>query len=85
MKKAWYDNNHEGKLLRYGLNKLAKVLKKAEDVDDIIKIMNAVSVASNSKANIAKQQIIAKEIKELKLMVARVLPQRVDVIELPGA
>ena len=57
MKTAWSDNSHEGKLLRYGINKLAKKLKKTEDAEELIKILNAISTAANIKVGLARYEI----------------------------
>lgn len=64
-RKAWFDGEHEGKLLRYGINKLAKQLRKAEDSDEIIKLLNAIGYAANAKQNIAKQQLLDGKVTEL--------------------
>lgn len=86
MKKAWYDNNHEGKALRYGINKLLKKLKKTEDTEELIKILNCIAFSSNVKSNLAKLEYLTKDIKELKELVKKFLPQKIigDIAELPN-
>lgn len=61
-KHAWNDNNYEGKLIRYGINKIAKKLKISDDTDEIIKLLNAISTASNAKANLAKYEHLDKKL-----------------------
>ena len=53
---AWNDNNFEGKLLRKAIGKLAKKLKNTDDTDEIIKITNAISAASNAKKGLAQYE-----------------------------
>ena len=75
-KKAWFDNNHEGKLLRYGINKLAKKLKTSDDTDELIKILNCLSLASNSKANLGKFEIVDKKLNTLLTLLKEQQPKR---------
>jgi len=52
---AWNDHTHEGKLIRRIIDKLAKHLKDA-DLDETIKILNAIHQAANTKVNIDKHE-----------------------------
>jgi len=70
-KKGWYDGNHEGKLLRRGINKLAKKLNEAEDTDEIIKIINCISTAANAKQNLAKYLHLDTKINELLVLMKK--------------
>lgn len=73
---GWVDNNHEGKLIRFGINKLAKKLKQAEETDEIVKIMNAISVASNAKANLSKYEVMDKKLNLLLTLLKEQQPKR---------
>lgn len=53
---AWDDNNYEGKLLRKAIGKLAKKLKETDDTEELIKIINSISTASNAKVGLAKYE-----------------------------
>lgn len=53
---AWNDNSHEGKLIRRMIDSLAKEFKNTKDLDEKIKIIHAVSQASNTKVGIDKHE-----------------------------
>ena len=53
---AWNDNSHEGKIIRRLVDRLNSKVNKTEDVDEMIKILNAISNAANTKTNIAKYE-----------------------------
>ncbi|UVF62422.1 hypothetical protein [Nitrososphaeria virus YSH_922147] len=59
---AWNDNNYEGKLLRKAIGKLAKKLKESTEIDELIKITNAIAFASNTKMNLAKYEYQDKKL-----------------------
>jgi hypothetical protein len=88
-RKSWINNEYEGKLLRYAINKLAKKLKKTEDTEDIIKITNAISTAANSKLALVKYEVMDDKIDLLMTMLkSRELKKYVEenvAKELPGA
>ena len=52
---AWNDHKYEGKLIRRIIDMLAKELKDA-DLDEKIKILNAIHQAANTKLAIDKHE-----------------------------
>lgn len=89
-KHAWNDNNYEGKLLRRAISKLANKLKTANDTEEIIKIINAISTASNAKLGLAKYEYQDKKLDYvLKLLKEKDLTKYNDealndIKQLPG-
>lgn len=87
---AWNDNNYEGKLLRKAIGRLANKLKKAEDTEELIKIINAISTASNAKMNLARYEYQDKKLDHvLKLLKEKELTKYNDealndLKQLPG-
>jgi hypothetical protein len=61
---AWNDNNYEGKLLRSAISKLAKRLKKSDDLstDELIKIINCMATASNAKKGLSEYEHYNKKL-----------------------
>ena len=53
---AWNDHTHEGKLIRRIIDMLAKQLKDNDEIDEIVKMLHAISQASSVKLAIDKHE-----------------------------
>ena len=73
---SWNDHTHEGKLIRRMIDSLAKEFKLTNDLDDKIKIIHAVSQASNIKVGIDKHENLDYKVNLVLKLYKEQLPKK---------